>query len=164
MESAAAFGHKFSTEILECSDTEEVEETTSKPRIEEFLQRFEEQIRAVNETYQNSKKQFESDMKSFNEKDIQQEEELIEKSINEGSYYPLHKEAHTPAHPPDDSDDLEDKHPLFNNQNNHEINPINSDDLPFESNNQFSNEHSNPPHDDLQLRKVQSFVPKISAH
>ena len=91
MESAAAFGHKFSTEILECSDTEELEETT-KPRIEEFLYRFEEQIRAVNETYQNSKKQFESDMKSFNEKDIQQEEELIEKSINEGSYYPLHKE------------------------------------------------------------------------
>lgn len=106
MESAAAFGHKFSTEILECSDTEEIEEPTTKPRIEEFLHRFEEQIRAVNETYQNSKKQFESDMKSFSEKDIQQEEELIEKSINEGSYYPLHKELQGLGQEPhEDSDD-----------------------------------------------------------
>jgi hypothetical protein len=37
-------------------------------------------------TYRNSKVQFQNDMKSFKESDIQIEEELIEKSINDANF------------------------------------------------------------------------------
>lgn len=77
------YGRKpYSTELLDCSESEN--EQLTKPRIEEFLKHFEEKIKEVNVTYRKYKAQFEEDMKTFNEGEIQQEEDLIEQSINEG--------------------------------------------------------------------------------
>jgi len=71
-------------ELLDCSDNESEEEVTAKPKLEDFLTLFEQKIAEVNITYKQNKSQFEEDMRSFNDTDIQEEEEIIEKSINDG--------------------------------------------------------------------------------
>lgn len=38
-----------------------------KPTLEEFLRAFSQEIKSVNESYKNSKQQFEADMKAFKE-------------------------------------------------------------------------------------------------
>ena len=48
-----------------------------KPTLDQFLECFEEKIKQVNLTYQQSKQQFEADMRMFKEEDIQREEEQI---------------------------------------------------------------------------------------
>lgn len=55
-----------------------------KPRLLDFLAAFDEKVKDINELYRESKIQFESDMKHFKDSDIEKEEELIQKSINEG--------------------------------------------------------------------------------
>lgn len=66
------------------SGSEFSSECIDKPRIEDFVKSFEEQIAEVNKMYRVSKEQFESDMKTFKEGEIMREEELIEKCINDG--------------------------------------------------------------------------------
>ena len=63
-------------EILDASD---IEDGNKKPRLEEFLNEFENQIKHVNQIYRKTKSQFESDMKTFKDEDIQMEEEMLEK-------------------------------------------------------------------------------------
>lgn len=58
-----------SIDLLEVSDEEM--SAPKKPRLEEFLQEFESKVKQVNLTYKSSKLQFQSDMKSFKETDIQ---------------------------------------------------------------------------------------------
>jgi hypothetical protein len=55
-----------------------------KPRLQDFLAAFDEKVKDINMLYKESKTQFENDMKHFKDSDIEKEEELIEKSINEG--------------------------------------------------------------------------------
>lgn len=55
-----------------------------KPRLQDFMAAFDEKVKDINMLYKESKAQFENDMKHFKDSDIEKEEELIEKSINEG--------------------------------------------------------------------------------
>ena len=74
-------------EILEASESHsEITDLLNKPKLEEFLAEFEEKIHEVNQTYKLTKEQFQMDMKTFKDKDIYEEEQIIEKSINEGAY------------------------------------------------------------------------------
>ena len=73
-----------SIDLLACSDEEMVQQ--EKPRLEEFLKEFELSVKQVNLTYKSSKLQFQADMKCFKETDIQKEEEMIERSINEANF------------------------------------------------------------------------------
>ena len=72
-----------SIDLLEASDEEM--DPPKKPTLEEFLIEFEQRAKQVNLTYKSSKFQFQTDMKCFKESDIQKEEEMIEKSINEAN-------------------------------------------------------------------------------
>jgi hypothetical protein len=63
---------------LDCSDSEDFD-PTKKPRLEQFIKRFEAEVKRVNQTYKVSKTQFENDMKSFKDQDILNEEEAIDK-------------------------------------------------------------------------------------
>ena len=67
---------------MEVSDSDD--DQIAKPRLEEFLECFDHQISQVNITYKNSKQQFMQDMKSFREADIKQEEQMIERHLQEG--------------------------------------------------------------------------------
>jgi hypothetical protein len=60
------------------------EKSIEKPTIDEFLRCFDQQIKEMNKMYKMNKDQFHKDMKSFNDNDIQQEEEMIERSMNQG--------------------------------------------------------------------------------
>ena len=55
-----------------------------KPTINQFLKCFDQSIKEMNKVYKLNKEQFLNDMNSFNENEIQQEEEMIEKSMNQG--------------------------------------------------------------------------------
>lgn len=66
------------------SESDFSSETAHKPKIEDFVKSFEEQIAEVNKMYRVSKQQFENDMKTFKEGEIIREEEMIEKFINDG--------------------------------------------------------------------------------
>lgn len=56
-----------------------------KPRIQEFLQCFEEQVLLLNKAYKSSKMQFENDMKAYKDCDLFPEEEE-EKQENTPSF------------------------------------------------------------------------------
>ena len=56
-----------------------------KPRLADFLKEFELKMKEVNLTYKSSKLQFQADMKCFKDKDIEMEQEMIEKSIHEAN-------------------------------------------------------------------------------
>ena len=58
-----------------------------RPRLEQFLQEFEHSVNLFNQAYRSSKAQFITDMKSFKAADIQKEDEIIERSINDSNYY-----------------------------------------------------------------------------
>lgn len=55
-----------------------------KPRLQEFMRVYDEKVKDINMLYKESKNQFENDMKHFRDSDIEKEELLIEKSIDEG--------------------------------------------------------------------------------
>lgn len=59
-------------------------EGVKKPNLKEFLELFESKMDEINNFYRQNKHQFEKDMKTFKEEDIRMEEEIIERSINEG--------------------------------------------------------------------------------
>ncbi len=58
-----------SIDLLEASDEEM--ESPIKPTLEQFLIEFEQKVKQVNLTYKSSKLQFQTDMRSFKESDIQ---------------------------------------------------------------------------------------------
>ena len=62
------------------------QKVVKKPKLCDFLQAFEKKVKAFNLTYKNSKTQFQNDMKSFKEHDIQIEEEMIEKLLNDTTH------------------------------------------------------------------------------
>ena len=55
--------------FLDASESED-HDLSKKPRLEQFIERFEAEVKRVNETYKESKNQFENDMKSFRDQDI----------------------------------------------------------------------------------------------
>lgn len=69
---------------FDASESED-HDPTKKPRLEQFIERFEAEVKRVNQTYKESKTQFENDMKSFRDQDIQNEEEAIDKHMNEAN-------------------------------------------------------------------------------
>ena len=82
------------TDILEQSDQGDVEceRIVKKPKLCDFLSAFEKKVKAFNLTYKNSKMQFQNDMKSFKEQDIQIEEEMIEKLLNDTTHSNLNQQ------------------------------------------------------------------------
>jgi hypothetical protein len=54
---------------LDASESED-HDSSKKPRLEQFIERFEAEVKRVNQTYKESKTQFENDMKSFRDQDI----------------------------------------------------------------------------------------------
>ena len=58
-----------------------------RPKLEQFLQEFDHSVNLFNQAYRSSKAQFITDMKSFKAADIQKEDEIIERSINDSNYY-----------------------------------------------------------------------------
>ena len=69
------------------------EEQKKRPSLSQFLEEFEEGMKYFNETYNNSKSQFLMDMKTFNQEDLNKEDEIIERSIKDSNYFP---ESNTP--------------------------------------------------------------------
>lgn len=55
--------------FVDASESED-HDPSKKPRLEQFIERFEAEVKRVNETYKESKSQFENDMKSFRDQDI----------------------------------------------------------------------------------------------
>lgn len=55
--------------FLDASESED-HDSSKKPRLEQFIERFEAEVKRVNQTYKESKTQFENDMKSFRDQDI----------------------------------------------------------------------------------------------
>lgn len=70
--------------FVDASESED-HDPSKKPRLEQFIERFEAEVKRVNQTYKESKTQFENDMKSFRDQDIQNEEEAIDKHMNEAN-------------------------------------------------------------------------------
>lgn len=57
------------TGFLDASESED-HDPSKKPTLEQFIERFEAEVKRVNQTYKESKNQFENDMKSFRDQDI----------------------------------------------------------------------------------------------
>jgi hypothetical protein len=64
--------------------SEQTLEGMKKPNLNNFLELFRDKMDEINGCYRLNKHQFEKDMKTFKEDDIRMEEEIIERSINEG--------------------------------------------------------------------------------
>lgn len=89
-----SFGaNRMQGDILERSDLGDImsEKAVKKPKLCDFLQAFEKKVKAFNLTYKNSKMQFQNDMKSFKEQDIQIEEDMIEKLLNDTTHNNLNQ-------------------------------------------------------------------------